>query len=73
MTAKQIVIDYLKEHGYDGLAYESACWGCGIDNLLCGIDFSDCVAAKKRMCSECVYKDCLHGKKNGFCFVKASK
>lgn len=48
MTAKQIVIDYLKEHGYDGLAYESACWGCGIDNLLCGIDFSDCVAAKKK-------------------------
>jgi len=31
MTVKEIVHDWLKEHGYDGLC--SDCCGCGLDEL----------------------------------------
>ena len=35
MTVKEIVIDWLKEHGYHGLCPEDC--GCGIDDLMpCG-------------------------------------
>ena len=51
MTTKEIIIKYLKDHGYDGLCTEDC--GCGIDNLFpctLGNDFRDeCVPAYKHL------------------------
>lgn len=33
MTVKEIVIEYLKANGFDGLCTENC--GCGIDDLIC--------------------------------------
>jgi hypothetical protein len=42
MTVKEIVLQYLKDNGYDGLYYEDQC-GCMIYNLMpCGCDKDDC-------------------------------
>ena len=41
MTVKEIVIEYLKANGYDGLCGEEC--GCAIDDLVpCDSDPSDC-------------------------------
>jgi hypothetical protein len=47
MDVKQIVTEWLKEHGYDGLYFESDC-GCLLDDLMC--------------CEEC-FDTCMPGYK----------
>ena len=50
MTVKEIVADYLKTNGFDGLCRENC--GCGLDNLFpCEFDgdmFSGCEPAYKQ-------------------------
>lgn len=44
MNVKEIIIDYLKSHGYDGLCNDDC--GCGIDNIApCDECFLSCVPA----------------------------
>jgi hypothetical protein len=63
MTAKDIIRDYLKEHGFDGLCctHCDPC-GCGLDDLApCGNDgILDCEPAYKRPCK---------GEEGGDCFT----
>lgn len=43
MTVEEIIKDYLKENGFDGLCNSYAECGCNIDELIaCGNDCSDC-------------------------------
>lgn len=52
MTVKEIVIDYLKKNGFDGLCSE-AC-GCGIDDSIpCGEGFEDCEPAYAHTFEDC--------------------
>lgn len=47
MTVKQIITEYLKAHGYDGLCSHGLC-GCDIGDLApCQCDASHCVPAYK--------------------------
>jgi len=59
-TVRLIIIDYLKENGYDGLCGEDC--GCGIDDpFVCGEINEDCNAAyehKKPDCNNCDVIDC---------------
>ncbi len=69
MDVQTILIDYLKQNGYDGLFNSAAECGCTIDNLfLCDTNFSECQPAYKLHCpceadgthEACFYRDgCL--------------
>ena len=60
MTIKEIVLDYLKEHSFDGLAGDEC--GCGIDDFApCGEMRSDCQPAYKYKCVCCGKCDCGQG------------
>ena len=53
-NVKQIVKEYLKENGYDGLAGDEC--GCGIENLFpCDCVTETCVAAHRRELSRDKY------------------
>jgi hypothetical protein len=42
MTVKEIVLQYLKDNGYDGLYYEDQC-GCSLDHFMpCGGEREEC-------------------------------
>lgn len=60
MTAKQMLIDYLREHGYDGLCNTAGDCGCSVDDLEpCGcINIEDCVAAFHKKCVDCNTEFC---------------
>jgi hypothetical protein len=46
MTCKEIIAQYLKKNGFDGLATDDC--GCRIDDLFpCSSDFSDCQPAHR--------------------------
>ena len=50
MNGKEIIQDWLKEHGYDGLCLPDDDCGCVIDDLVpCDSDPCLCRAGKKRM------------------------
>lgn len=56
MNVKEIVIDWLKTHGYTGLANTSIECGCGLDDLMpCGDDCIDaeCEAGYRWKCEGC--------------------
>jgi len=45
MNAREILIEWLTEHGYDGLVMPGEC-GCGLDDLVCcDEDSGQCEAA----------------------------
>lgn len=47
MTVREIVKEYLREHGFNGLCSEDGECGCGIDDLFpCG-DVSGCTAVHR--------------------------
>jgi hypothetical protein len=49
VTIREIIVEYLRQHGYDGLCKDSC--GCGLDDLApCGGDPMDCQPAHKRKC-----------------------
>ena len=60
MTAKEMVIEYLKTNGYDGLAGDEC--GCEISDLMpCGEFGYDCYGGYKitmgnKLCNDCEYK-----------------
>jgi hypothetical protein len=63
MTVKQIVAEWLKEHGYDGLynwGHYCGCeCGCKLDDLMpCGEGFSNCQAGVRIKCSDCMMANC---------------
>lgn len=63
-TALEIVKEYLKKNGYDGLCNLNC--GCTIDDLTpCCEDFSYCVPGYKVGCGECGRrKDCEYADYN---------
>lgn len=67
MTVREIIVEYLKAHGCDGLAGEDC--GCGIGDIApCGLSCNslDCVLAKYRKCNDCEFKnDCDYRKEFG--------
>lgn len=74
MNAKEIIVEYLKKNGFDGLANEDC--GCGIDNLCpCGEIQASCSPAKKVLCSNCKAEGCCCRDENEFpfggCYFKA--
>lgn len=66
-TVKEIVVDYLRKNGYDGLCGDSC--GCGIDDLFpCDYLVADCTTAYQHCCKKCpdavnceIYDDVLDG------------
>ena len=51
MTCKDIIIKWLKDNGYDGLAGEHC--GCGLDDLApCCDDILACVPAHRKIANE---------------------
>ncbi|MFA4972485.1 MAG: hypothetical protein WC683_07710 [bacterium] len=50
MTAKTILAQWLRDHGYDGLCYADCECGCGVDDLMpCGETCEQCTPAFKAM------------------------
>jgi hypothetical protein len=46
MSVQEILIDWLKSHGYDGLCLPREACGCGINDLCpCGYSCDDCEPA----------------------------
>lgn len=62
MNCLEIIMEYLKENGYDGLVDSDNGCGCGLDDLiLCSEDFSGCKPAHKVMCQQpCTGDECGH-------------
>lgn len=55
MTVKEIMRDWLKAHGYDGLCNPGYC-GCDLDDLMfwCSGSVATCEPAYKFRCNRCV-------------------
>ena len=71
MTVKEIIINYLKENGYDGLCGD--CCGCGLDDFQpCDEDFGECSPAylhKNHNCYRCdVQCDAYDGDQVTVCY-----
>lgn len=59
MNVKNIIINYLKDNGYDGLVQTDDGCGCGIDEpFLCDNICEDCEPAYFRICSKCLVENC---------------
>jgi hypothetical protein len=57
MTAAEILSDWLRAHGCDGLCTEDC--GCGVDDMMpCGSYPGHCVPAKKISCDRDTCDDC---------------
>jgi hypothetical protein len=53
MTVKEILADWLKKHGYDGLCYPRGECGCGLDDFIpCQSACELCEPAYMRQCFE---------------------
>jgi hypothetical protein len=50
ITVGEIVIEYMKANGFDGLCGDEC--GCGIEDLGCGEDWKDCTFAHSRILGE---------------------
>jgi len=70
INVKTILIDFLKQHNYDGLLNADLECGCAIDDLIpCDFNFSECEPAYKLECpcenegehEACEYKDWCMG------------
>ena len=54
MNLHEIVADWLREHGYDGLVRIDYECGCGLDDLMpCSQPSEHCEAAYRRECVDC--------------------
>jgi hypothetical protein len=59
MTVKEIIAEWLKEYGYDGLCFLCYSCGCGVDDLMpCYSLSSDCKPAYRWKCTPGQSKDC---------------
>lgn len=71
MTCKEIIENYLRENGFDGLVNTDLPCGCDVDSLFpCECEGYDCQPAYKKVCEECnKYSDCNSDcKEFGECF-----
>jgi len=69
MRVNEIVIDYLRKNGYDGLCGDGC--GCGLDDFApCDEDFGNCEPAYKVRChkEKCENKNECDGDDNIGCF-----
>ncbi len=69
MNVAEIVIQYLKDNGFDGLC-GGGC-GCGLDDLQpCAEDFSDCKPGYKTIanCPECDSENFCDGATGEICY-----
>lgn len=66
ITVKDMVLEYLKTNGYDGLAGEDCC--CELSDLMSVCEYSEkCVAGHKVTCKECEKnKECKYRKEMYF-------
>ena len=56
LTVHDIVVDYLREHGYAGLCSDDC--GCGVDDLvLCGSYSNECSPAYRNDCDTCAHQN----------------
>jgi len=70
VNTNEIILQYLKDNGYDGLVNEERKCNCTIDNLFSCEDnvddIGECVAGKFKDCKKCDSKDndnkCVHGR-----------
>ena len=54
MTVIEIVAEFLRTHGYDGLCNPDAECGCGLDDFVpCGAVIVDCLPAYRHLCDAC--------------------
>jgi len=68
MTVKQIIEEYLQEHGYDGLCCPEIECGCGFDDLIpCGEECEMCEPAylhqHDKKCPACRGRGCYYTEK----------
>jgi hypothetical protein len=71
MTVKEILIDYLKENGFDGLCYEAHfCRGCRVDEINnCPEGCLPCDPAYRWDCDVCSDREkCEMDKEYGLCY-----
>jgi hypothetical protein len=73
MTAKEIILDYLKNNKFDGLVCPHIQCGCGIDDFMpCDENWSDCQPAFKLQCANCKEWENIDskcpGKHEDFCY-----
>jgi len=62
MTIEEIIKNYLKENGFDGLCCDACGNGCSIDDMpLCGSFEGSCVPAYKHEKPETCLSDCKMG------------
>jgi hypothetical protein len=72
MTVREIITDYLKVNGFDGLCRPGC--GCGLDDLApCGCNTDQCMPAFKRIRNDNCPDDCEGDVEIGeqcYCLVK---
>jgi len=74
MNVHDMVRAKLTEIGADGLCYPEHECGCALDRLFpCGHANEDCVAARKKMCTDCDNTECKYRDTGnpdlGWCYV----
>jgi hypothetical protein len=79
MTIKEIIIEYLEIHKYDGLYNPDIECGCGVDDLIsCSEPQENCMPAQKRNCTSCeenVDNECRYKNEYGvnYCYAPVEK
>ena len=74
MTVHEIILDYLEEHGFDGLCTDEC--GCSVDDLApCGCSecVMDCVPARKITATEARERGMEVDDDNGWIMIPAVK
>ena len=71
MTVKEIVKDYLRKNGFDGLCSENC--GCGLDDFMpCDCETNNCQPAYKLIChgsEKCpLHNRCEGGREGYVCY-----